>query len=251
MLLSACAQIIFDSTFDTMFYLLRLDDNVILVRHLLTTLIRIDERMTAGLVVRLYCCGLGTGECQFDMTQLSYVHGASDAPFIGDTIGVHFDRIVERFGERDALIVRHQADPLDIPRAEGTGRRLCRRPAGARAQARRPHRRVVAEQCRMGDHPIRDRQGRADPRQHQSGLSPGRARIRAEQGRLCRPDYRDAVQNQRLSSRCCANWRPSSPLQSPGNLHASRLPRSAAGDHHRRRYRPRHGAVRRCFRSRR
>jgi fatty-acyl-CoA synthase len=40
--------------------------------------------------------------------QLSYVHGASDRPFIGDTIGVHFDRIVERFAERDALIVRHQ-----------------------------------------------------------------------------------------------------------------------------------------------
>ena len=42
------------------------------------------------------------------MPQLSYAHGASDTLFIGDTIGVHFDRIVERFGERDALIVRHQ-----------------------------------------------------------------------------------------------------------------------------------------------
>src|SRR6266403_4759510 len=42
------------------------------------------------------------------MAQLSYVHGASDRPFIGETIGVHFDRIAERFGERDALIVRHQ-----------------------------------------------------------------------------------------------------------------------------------------------
>src|SRR5256885_2741024 len=42
------------------------------------------------------------------MPQLSYVHGASGTAFIGDTIGVHFDRIVERFGERDALIVRHQ-----------------------------------------------------------------------------------------------------------------------------------------------
>jgi fatty-acyl-CoA synthase len=42
------------------------------------------------------------------MPQLSYVHGASETPFIGDTIGVHFDRIVERCGERDALIVRHQ-----------------------------------------------------------------------------------------------------------------------------------------------
>ena len=42
------------------------------------------------------------------MTQLSYVHGASDTPFIGDTIGVHFDRVVERFADRDAVIVRHQ-----------------------------------------------------------------------------------------------------------------------------------------------
>jgi fatty-acyl-CoA synthase len=42
------------------------------------------------------------------MGQLSYVHGASDTPFIGDAIGTHFDRIVERFAERDALIVRHQ-----------------------------------------------------------------------------------------------------------------------------------------------
>src|SRR5580698_3783540 len=42
------------------------------------------------------------------MARLSYVHGASGTPFIDDTIGVHFDRIVERFGERDALIVRHQ-----------------------------------------------------------------------------------------------------------------------------------------------
>jgi fatty-acyl-CoA synthase len=42
------------------------------------------------------------------MTQLSYVHGASDTRFIGDTIGVYFDRIAERFADRDALIVRHQ-----------------------------------------------------------------------------------------------------------------------------------------------
>jgi len=42
------------------------------------------------------------------MTQLSYVHGASDTPLIGHTIGVHFDRVVERFGDRDAVIVRHQ-----------------------------------------------------------------------------------------------------------------------------------------------
>jgi fatty-acyl-CoA synthase len=42
------------------------------------------------------------------MPQPSYVHGASDIPLIGEAIGVHFDRMVERHGERDALIVRHQ-----------------------------------------------------------------------------------------------------------------------------------------------
>ncbi len=38
----------------------------------------------------------------------SYVHGASDVPLIGDTIGVHFDKVAERCSERDALVVRHQ-----------------------------------------------------------------------------------------------------------------------------------------------
>src|SRR5579864_7513873 len=42
------------------------------------------------------------------MPQPSYVHGASGVPLIGETIGVHFDRVVDRFPERDALIVRHQ-----------------------------------------------------------------------------------------------------------------------------------------------
>ena len=38
----------------------------------------------------------------------SYVHGASSVPLIGETIGRHFDRIAARWGDRDALIVRHQ-----------------------------------------------------------------------------------------------------------------------------------------------
>ena len=42
------------------------------------------------------------------MPQPSYVHGASNVPLIGETIGMHFDRTVERHGGRDALIVRHQ-----------------------------------------------------------------------------------------------------------------------------------------------
>ena len=38
----------------------------------------------------------------------SYMHGASDQPMIGDTIGVHFDRTIARYGERPGLIVRQQ-----------------------------------------------------------------------------------------------------------------------------------------------
>src|SRR5262245_22639623 len=38
----------------------------------------------------------------------SYVHGASDVPLIGQTIGASFDGTVARFRDSDALIVRHQ-----------------------------------------------------------------------------------------------------------------------------------------------
>jgi len=38
----------------------------------------------------------------------SYVHGVSMTPLIGETIGAHFDKMAERFADRDALIVRQQ-----------------------------------------------------------------------------------------------------------------------------------------------
>jgi fatty-acyl-CoA synthase len=38
----------------------------------------------------------------------SYVHGASDVPFIGDTIGAYFDAVARRFPDRDAVVSRHQ-----------------------------------------------------------------------------------------------------------------------------------------------
>ncbi|WP_428485189.1 AMP-binding protein [Rhodopila sp.] len=39
---------------------------------------------------------------------LSYAHGASDQAMIGETIGVHFDRTVARWGGRTGLIARQQ-----------------------------------------------------------------------------------------------------------------------------------------------
>jgi len=45
------------------------------------------------------------------MTKLiqSYVHGASSVPLIGETLGVHFDKVAARWADRDALIVRQQS----------------------------------------------------------------------------------------------------------------------------------------------
>ncbi len=44
------------------------------------------------------------------MTKLtsSYVHGAFPSPLIGETIGVHFDKVVARLPQKEALVVRHQ-----------------------------------------------------------------------------------------------------------------------------------------------
>ncbi len=42
------------------------------------------------------------------ISALSHVHGASNVPLIGMTIGAHFDQVAAIHAERDALVVRHQ-----------------------------------------------------------------------------------------------------------------------------------------------
>ena len=42
------------------------------------------------------------------MPSPSYVSGISNVPLIGETVGVHFDKAVERWGSLEALVVRHQ-----------------------------------------------------------------------------------------------------------------------------------------------
>src|ERR1700676_380635 len=42
------------------------------------------------------------------MTQISYDHGVSDKKLLGETIGAFFDRQVDRYRDREALVVRHQ-----------------------------------------------------------------------------------------------------------------------------------------------
>ena len=42
------------------------------------------------------------------MAALSYIHGASDSPLLGETIGENLRRTAERFGDCEALVVRSQ-----------------------------------------------------------------------------------------------------------------------------------------------
>jgi fatty-acyl-CoA synthase len=42
------------------------------------------------------------------MPTLSYEHGTATVPLLGETIGENLRRTVERFGDREALVVRHQ-----------------------------------------------------------------------------------------------------------------------------------------------
>jgi fatty-acyl-CoA synthase len=42
------------------------------------------------------------------MTVISYAHGASDTPLLGETIGDNLRRTVERFADEEALVVPHQ-----------------------------------------------------------------------------------------------------------------------------------------------
>ncbi|MFE4414841.1 AMP-binding protein [Streptomyces sp. NPDC056821] len=41
---------------------------------------------------------------EFQATELSYAHGTSDTPLLGDTVGANLDRAVAAFGDREALV---------------------------------------------------------------------------------------------------------------------------------------------------
>src|SRR5262245_791438 len=45
----------------------------------------------------------------FTMSSLSYAHGASSVPLLGETIGANLRRTVDRCGRNEALVVRSQA----------------------------------------------------------------------------------------------------------------------------------------------
>ena len=184
------------------------------------------------------------------MMQLSYVHGASDTPFIGETIGVHFDWVVERFADRDALIVRHQE-------VRWTYRELKERVDAFAAG-------LLALGLKRGD-----RIGIWSPNNAEWVIAQFAT---AKAGLILvniNPAYRLAELEYALNKAGCVALITATQFKTSDYLgDAARIgPRarhrnagqsarvtaagSAAGDRHRRRYRPRHGAVRRRFRTRR
>ena len=42
------------------------------------------------------------------MLSKSYVHGSNKSQLLGETLGSNFDAAVERWSDREALVVRHQ-----------------------------------------------------------------------------------------------------------------------------------------------
>ena len=144
-------------------------------------------------------------------------------------------RAVARWPDRPALIVREQDVRWSYAELDAQVDAFAAGLLALGPRARRPGRHLVAQQCRVGGHPVRHRQGRADPGQHQPGLPHPRAGLRAEQGRLPGPGHRHQLQDQRLS-RHAARARRAAAV--PGT------PAAAAGDRDPDRRRPRPGRSR-------
>ena len=101
--------------------------------------------------------------------------GPRDVPLLEQTIGEGLRRTVERFGDREALVVRDQgyrATYRELWDEVGLAARglLAR---GVRTGDRVGH--LGAQPLRVGRHPVRHRAHRRDPRDHQPGLQGGRA----------------------------------------------------------------------------
>ena len=83
---------------------------------------------------------------------MSYAHGPSDIPLLGETIGENLRRTVERIGERDALVVGHQRLPgHGAPGgALARGRQRSARPARPRGPQGQQHQDVDSSTATSG-----------------------------------------------------------------------------------------------------
>jgi fatty-acyl-CoA synthase len=108
----------------------------------------------------------------------SYVHGASEVPLIGETIGQFFDAVCDKHAARPALVVRHQKVRLTYGQLR---REVDRLAAGLLTLGFEPGDRIGIWSPNNSEWVLTQLPppGRADPGQHQSVLSRDRAGIRS------------------------------------------------------------------------
>src|SRR5512133_408516 len=113
---------------------------------------------------------------------LSHSAGPRDIPLLELTVGEGLRRTVERFGEREALVVREQGYRATYRELwyEVRSPPAADRPRRAHRRSRRP---LGTQPLRADRHPVRDGAHRGDPRDHQPRLQGGRAAVRADEDR--------------------------------------------------------------------
>ena len=143
--------------------------------------------------------------------KLSYVHGASEQPLIGQTIGQFFDAVCDKWPARPALVVRHQNVRLSYGELRQQVDRLA---AGLLTLGLHPGDRIGIWSPNNSEWVLTQfatAKAGPDPGQHQSGLSHRRAGIRAQQSRLQGAHPRRAFQDfglYRHAARAGAGARP-------------------------------------------
>ena len=91
--------------------------------------------------------------------QISYVHGASDIPLLGETIGENLRKTVEKFPNHDALICAHQEYKATYQASFESADCL-------RSEIGRPCRNLVAQLLPVGAAAICHRENRCDYGEH-------------------------------------------------------------------------------------
>ena len=105
-----------------------------------------------------------------DEREQSYAHGPTDVPLLGETIGENLRRTVERFPDREALVVRHQGYRATYAELWEQVDLAARGLLARGVEQGRPRRHLVAQPLRVGGPPVRHRAHRRDPGQRQPGL---------------------------------------------------------------------------------
>ena len=136
---------------------------------------RVDQQRRHALHVAL------CGRARDPLPMLSYAHGASPQPLLGETIGENLARTVAAHPEREAIVSCHQGVRLTYAEFDAEVDRVARALPAHRAGTRATGRDLEPEPRRVGARPVRDREGRDRAGQHQSGLPHHTSSVRAQQ----------------------------------------------------------------------